>query len=271
VIYFVFMLKNSHFLESRGIISRELVGVEIFSNEDLGIRFISPQGFLIRATIENLHSTQRNTVLAPKENPSEAICLTEHCLAGLALLGIKNLDIKLNSYELPFGDGSSKLWVDFFQENELSGNIEASKFSLKETIRIEDQSNPERFIEASPSETFSLTYKLSWKHPKISKQSFTWTLGEPIDEIYLARTFASEEENKILGLNNWVVGLTEDDFSMPLHYPDEPARHKALDLIGDLMLSGFNPLEVKMSVLSNQGGHELNSKLALELSKSVFL
>lgn len=263
------MLKNSHILESRGLISRRIVRAEISENEGLGIRFISPEKFIIEAKLENLYSTQRNTVLASKENPCESICLTEHFLAALALLNIKNIDIKLSDYELPFGDGSARIWIDFFREKKLASKIKDSKFSLKKILLVHDDTNPEKFIKAIPSENFSIKYMMNWDHPKILKQDFTWRLGDSIEEVSDARTFASEAENQILGLSNWVIGLTENDFTMPLRFPDEPSRHKTLDLIGDLMLSGYNPLEVKMELISNQGGHELNSKMAHELTQFV--
>ena len=115
---------------------------------------------------------------------------------------------------------------------------------------------------------FTATYQMDWNHPKIGKQSYTWALDkEAIEEVANARTFSTEAENQMLGLSGWIVGITETDFTMPLRFPDEPSRHKVLDLIGDLYLSGINPLNFQMQVISNQGGHYLNSVLARELSK----
>lgn len=246
-------------LESPGIISKQPIKAEISSNEKQGIRFIMPKGTIIEANISNLNSTQRNTVLSKN---GEFLCLTEHFLAAAALCNVNDIDVKLNGEELPFGDGSSKLWIDFFEENKLSNKLSNSSLELKESIEV---NSGDRSIKAIASDKFQATYKLDWNHPLIGKQDYTWTIGEDPKELALARTFASEDENKMLGLSGWNVGLTQDGFTQELIYQDEPARHKALDLIGDLHLAGINPLKIKMHVISNKGGHELNSKLCTKL------
>ena len=70
----------------------------------------------------------------------------------------------------------------------------------------------------------------------------------------------------MLGLTKDVVSLTEDGFSYPLRFEDEPVRHKLLDLIGDLALIGVNPLRLNARILSIKGGHELDVQLAKKLS-----
>ena len=69
----------------------------------------------------------------------------------------------------------------------------------------------------------------------------------------------------MLGLVNDVVSSNEDDFTMPLRSPDEPVRHKLLDLIGDLALVGVNPLRLKARIISTKGGHELDVDMAKKL------
>jgi UDP-3-O-acyl-N-acetylglucosamine deacetylase len=99
---------------------------------------------------------------------------------------------------------------------------------------------------------------------------YSWQAGkQSIEEIASARTFASEAENKILGLSGWVLGYTESSFTLPLRHPLEPAQHKALDLIGDMYLAGINPLDIGMQVISNQGGHSLNIELARALRQEI--
>ena len=254
-------------IESKGLITRNIVKSTISPNQDKGIRFIIPKGTVIEASYENISSTQRNTVLSKAD---ESLCLTEHFLAAVALFNINNIDIKLSEEELPFGDGSAKLWHEAFQSEFFKNEKlieEFSEIEIKETIIVSDENNSDRYIKLSPADSFKATYNMDWNHPKIGQQSYSWTRDTDIKDLAFARTFSSELENQMLGLSGWIVGLTEDDFSMPLLFKDEPARHKVLDLIGDLMLSGLNPLNLKAHIESNKGGHELNSKLAQKLSK----
>lgn len=252
-------------LEAKGIISRNLIKAQVMKNDSFGIRFISNSDLIIEACIDNLYSTQRNTVIAKNE---ECICLTEHFLAACALTGTNNIDLKLSEGELPFGDGSAEFWIDFLKENKLTKEVPIN-FTLKEPITIKDENDNSRFIEILPSESFKVTYKMDWNHPKIGKQEYTWdSRKDSIYELASARTFSTETENQILGLSGWVIGLTDHDFTHELRFDNEPARHKALDLVGDMMLSGVNPLSVAMHVISHKGGHELNSKVAKFLAKS---
>jgi UDP-3-O-acyl-N-acetylglucosamine deacetylase len=59
--------------------------------------------------------------------------------------------------------------------------------------------------------------------------------------------------------------MTDDGFSKPLHFTDEPVRHKLLDLIGDLALIGFNPMRLKARFISIKGGHEMDVELVKNL------
>lgn len=252
-------------LKSKGLISRKIVEARICNNTNGGINFISfskPES-RIPAHISSIFSTQRNTVLA---KDGQCICLTEHFMGAASLMNLNNVDVYLSEDELPFGDGSAKLWLDFFKDNQLGSPITKAELELKDSLIVKDESTG-RYIKAEPDDNFSVTYELDWQHPKIGKQNFTWSLGDTLEEIGSARTFSSEEENKILGLDGWIVGMTENDFSMPLLFDNEPARHKALDLVGDLYLSGINPLNIKMKITSHKGGHELNAKMAKKLSE----
>lgn len=250
-------------LSARGLISREIVEACLQTNDNKGIRFIYANE-LIEALAKNLYSTQRNTVIA-KNN--ECVCLTEHFLAACAISGLNNIDLELSEGELPFGDGSAQLWLDFFASQAGLVFDLSQKFKLKQEYKIVDELDNTRFIVLSPADNFSVTYSLDWSHPQIAKQEFTWSKGDPIEAIAKARTFSNESENQMLGLSGWVIGLTEDDITQALHYPDEPARHKALDLLGDLMLSGINPLQIGMNVYSHKAGHELNSRAAKLLNE----
>ncbi len=251
-------------LEADGIISRNKVKARIQINKDMGIRFVLGSGTIVEANIANLFSTQRNTVIAKNE---ECVCLCEHFLAACALANLTNVDLYINENELPFADGSAICWLDFFKESGLMQAKPPTALSLESRIVISDEQDDSRYIELVPADSFKVTYHLDWKHPLIGVQEYTWNSNtDSIELIAKARTFSNETENKILGLSGWVIGLTEDAFTHELHFFDEPARHKALDLVGDMMLSGVNPLSLGVHVISHKGGHELNSKVARYLA-----
>ncbi len=251
-------------LEADGIISRTKVKARIQSNQGLGIRFVLNSGTVVEANIANLFSTQRNTVIAKNE---ECVCLCEHFLAACALSNLTNIDLYINENELPFADGSAICWIDFFRESGLMQVKPQTKLALKAATVIRDEHDSSRYIELLPAESFKVTYHLDWKHPLIGVQEYTWNSAtDPIELIAKARTFSNETENQILGLSGWVIGLTDDAFTHELHSFNEPASHKALDLVGDMMLSSVNPLSIGMHVISHKGGHELNSKVAKYLA-----
>ena len=256
------VITKANTLSAYGLISRNLVTAELTHNENQGIRFIHPCGSLVAANTDNLFSTQRNTVLATDSN---CICLTEHFLAAAAFAQINNVDVKLDEEELPFGDGGAFFWFDFFEKNmpEAKENLEAINFT--ENIRVEDENDDSRYIELSPAENLELSYTLVTDKKALGTQSFIWQEGMAAAEILKARTFSSYQENQMLQLENWVLGFDDEGFKQDLLFDNEPARHKALDLVGDLYLSGYNPLGFKAKIKSHKAGHELNTKLAAKI------
>jgi UDP-3-O-[3-hydroxymyristoyl] N-acetylglucosamine deacetylase len=260
-------LKNPSFLDnslsSLGLISKKPVLAQVISeNPDLGINLIC-NGKQILAHHSNIFSTQRNTVLASADG--FCICLTEHFLAACALLGVVNLNLKISEAELPFDDGSAFFWLEFLKSY-AEPNFFNNRKKISQPIKIFDEQDSSRFIEMIPAENFSVQYNLDIKNPPIS-QSYTWSLGEDIIPFAKARTFSTKEENAMLGLDDWVLGYSAEGFSKDLHYTNELAAHKALDLIGDLMLSGVNPLSVDMKLISNKAGHALNARAAKALAE----
>jgi UDP-3-O-acyl-N-acetylglucosamine deacetylase len=85
----------------------------------------------------------------------------------------------------------------------------------------------------------------------------------------IARTFAPLKEHQLLGLQDDVVSLTDTGFTKPLHFEDEPVRHKVLDAIGDLALLGFNPLRLKARIISTKGGHEMDVELVRQMNSAL--
>lgn len=261
-------MSEKYICSEKGIISRSDVNVKISANDGLGIRFILPSGKIIKASTESIFSSQRNTVLGDSE---ESLCLVEHFLAACSLLALNNLDVEVDNYELPFADGSAMFWIDCLRASGFAKEnlLEQKRISLNEEFILVDETDVTRFIKVRPSDTFSVSYILDMPQNFIGRREAKWTLGEDsIELIARARTFSNEEENKLLGLDTWVLGYTESAFTKPLYSYNEPAMHKALDLIGDLRLIGFNPLSLNADIISSKGGHALNTKLACYLAKN---
>ena len=258
------VLIKDNSLSAYGLISRQLFKAEISPNQGLGIRFIHPCGEIIEASALNVFSTQRNTVLAKNNH---CICLTEHFLAGAALAKVGDLDVCLDGEELPFGDGGAKFWFDF-----LSSKFpiqELDKIDFDSTLKVVDENDESRFIILEPAESFQVSYKLITNSNTIGTQEFIWNESLSSDEVSRARTFSSYAENQMLQLENWVLGFDEDGFKQDLYFANEPARHKVLDLIGDLFLSGVNPLAFNAKITSNKAGHELNTKMAKKIMETI--
>ena len=110
---------------------------------------------------------------------------------------------------------------------------------------------------------------MDWNHPAIGKQWHTWEPSADHSEIAEARTFGSMQEHELLGITEEVVSLTANGFSQPLRWPNEPVRHKILDLIGDLALVGVNPLSWRGRFISVKGGHEMDVELARALANAL--
>ncbi len=217
----------------------------------------------VPARVENVVNTLRNVVLGKE---SVRLCIVEHVLCAVALWGLEDVLITVDGPELPLGDGSANFYIELFKAAGIERRIPTADIELKETITV---GSGDRMILAVPDSKFSLTYLMDWDHPKIGKKWQTFDASKTPEEIATARTFASLKEHQMLGLADDSVSLTEDGFTKPLHFDDEPVRHKLLDLLGDLTLIGVNPMRVKAKFISIKGGHEMDVQLARKLEPLI--
>jgi len=251
----------------KGMTSRQQVSVDVKPGvPGLGVRFFvrnpkaDDQFVELPARADTVVNTLRNVTLG---KDGVRLCIVEHFLAAVSLWGLEDLDVTVDGPELPLADGSAKFWIDLLQHTSPPGQAERlPRVDLKEAITV---SNGVRSLTALPDTKFSVTYLMDWNHPAIGKRWQYWDLSMPISDIADARTFGMLNEHQMLGLTEDVVSLTPDGFTHPLRFPDEPVRHKLLDLIGDLTLIGFNPLRLNARFISVKGGHELDVQLAAKL------
>jgi UDP-3-O-[3-hydroxymyristoyl] N-acetylglucosamine deacetylase len=198
----------------------------------------------------------------------------EHLLAACFGMGVTDLLVEVDGSELPIGDGSAQLWVDAFKEaGVVCLNEPAPLFSPTETVTIQDGN---ALITVAPSDRFTATVTFTTNHPLVGVQTATFDEGTDdfITAIAPARTFGFWEEVSALLAQGLAKGgnfdnalvVFPDRYSSPLRFPDELARHKLLDLMGDLMLLGRR---LTAKVTAKASGHSLHHRLCQTLWHQV--
>ena len=253
---------------------------------------------IIDAVAENVTETTRGTVLTKGEARVSTI---EHAMAALFALGIDNCLIQVNGPEFPILDGSAKYYVENIERIGLKEqNAEKDVFVIKSKIEIKDEKTGNSII-ILPDENFSLNVLVHYDSDILFNQYATLEDMESFkDEIASSRTFVFVRELEGLlnlglikggDLDNAIViyerEMPQDKFDQltdllgvprmdakklgylnhkPLVWNNEPARHKLLDIIGDLALIG-KPLQGR--IIATCPGHTINNKFARAMRKNI--
>lgn len=196
--------------------------------------------------------------------------MIEHVMAALYAMQIDNIEVHCTAAEMPGMDGSSlayALALDSAQCLELPE--ERQQYVVHEPIRV---GNDEQYIDLMPSDDPGLhfAYSLDYGESAIGRATFEGRLHAEffLQELASARTFISQSDALALQSQGIAGHVTDQDLLVfddqgpvnnKLRFPDECARHKALDLIGDLALCGF---DLVGSVVARCSGHQLNGQLA---------
>jgi len=252
----------------------------------------------IKADANYVTNTQRGTCL---EKNGVTIQTCEHVLAALVGLQIDNVVIELNASEPPIMDGSSKFFVEALES---AGAIEQDDFIEEYVVKdvvsyIDEESGSE--ITIIPSEEYQVTTMVDFGTKVLGTQNATLQrISDFKDQISNSRTFSFLHEIEMLlenglikggDLNNAIVyvdkelsqdtmerlkvAFKKDNISikpngildnLTLHHPNEAARHKLLDVIGDLALIGTR---IRGKVIANKPGHFVNTQFAKKLSKII--
>jgi UDP-3-O-[3-hydroxymyristoyl] N-acetylglucosamine deacetylase/3-hydroxyacyl-[acyl-carrier-protein] dehydratase len=266
---------------------------------DSGIVFVRtdlPGSPSVVADIDHVADISRGTTLA---NGDARVYTVEHVLAAVSGLQIDNIIIELTSNEPPVGDGSALPYVERLLEAGIE--TQDADRNYLEIVEALSYSETDRAVDivVTPSDTFRITFMIDYKNPALGTQ-YTTLIDlerEFVDEFAPARTFCFLSEVEMLkaqglikggGLHNAIViydsdkGQVEVDRirkaldlkekayvgktgiinDIPLRFPNEPVRHKALDLIGDLTLIG---VPVKGHILAARSGHKANVALVRQL------
>ncbi len=194
----------------------------------------------------------------------------EHLLAVCSGLGVDNLRIEMDGPEMPGMDGSSRMFLELFQQvGTVEQRAEARTFRLDEPIYVREKSAT---LVALPSEQPGLTlqYIASFDDPAVQGGSYQLDVTPEsfAKEIASARTFCLASEVEKLKAAGFGKGATREntvvlgDPSTQMRMPSEPVRHKMLDLLGDLSLLGA---DLHAHVIATRSGHATNAELVRRL------
>ncbi|AHH23206.1 UDP-3-O-[3-hydroxymyristoyl] N-acetylglucosamine deacetylase [Chlamydia muridarum str. Nigg] len=246
------------------------------AEENTGVVFSrhAASGQYIPARLANVCGTGRSTTLSSQGG---VVSTVEHLLAALYSCGVDNVRIHCSEDEIPIGDGSSQVFVDLIDQ--------AGVEEQGQTVPIARLTHPvyyqhqDTILAAFPSEEFKISYTLHYSHNSaIGTQYRSQVISEESfrKEIAPCRTFALYNELCFLMERGLIGGgclgnavLFKDDSVISLgklRFPDEPVRHKMLDLIGDLSLIGKPFLAHIIAVGS---GHSSNIALGNKILEAL--
>lgn len=230
-----------------------------------GLRFRAA-GVEIPALAEYVVETARATVVG---KDGVTISTIEHLLAALFGMGISNALIHVDGPEIPVADGSAKTWVDLIEQAGITGQSEVrERYVPTAPVFVRDG---ERAIIVLPATHFRVKFLADFA-PPIGTQYFDSELSPEVfsREIASARTFGYLHEVQALldrglakggTLENALV-FAPDGPMQEMRWPNEPVRHKVLDLIGDFALLGAWP---QCEVVAIKSGHKLHCIATNEL------
>jgi UDP-3-O-[3-hydroxymyristoyl] N-acetylglucosamine deacetylase/3-hydroxyacyl-[acyl-carrier-protein] dehydratase len=253
---------------------------------------------VIDATIENVVSTDRGTCIGTDD---AKIYTIEHVMAAFRGMNIDNALVELDMEEIPIKDGSARYFVEAIEKAGIK-ELDAPReyLEITENIRLEI---PERktFIEIRPSKRFSLNVTIDFESRVLGEQTAEMDdISEFRDKISHCRTFVFLHELEFLLKNNLIKGgdlnnaivfvnhqlpqkemdYLADLFQKPrvkvngngilnnlsLYFDNEPARHKLLDMVGDLFLLGK---PIKGHVTAYRPGHHANTEFARLIAEKL--
>lgn len=265
-------------------------GIGIHTGTEVGLRFCPakegtgivfkridlPGNPIIPATVEYVQETSRSTTIGVKDIRIHTV---EHVLSAIKAFSIDNLIIEISSFEPPVGNGSSDVFVEMIEQ--------AGIKEQEQTLPIVKIQHPVYWSEgdihlvALPYDGYRISYTLSYPESNFLRAQYHSVIVNEENfkkEIAPCRTFSLYKEIAALmdrglikggSLDNAVV--IKDDLILSkggLYFPDEMARHKILDLIGDLSLIGF---DFHAHIIAIRSGHPSNFAFAKKLLNHITL
>ncbi len=262
-----------------GAISRSGVGLHTGEFCEVRLKPSHKAGFHLSWVNEDaepltLNTNQvRDSILCTNLQLGERTLSTvEHLLAALGGSGLTHVEIEVSGEEIPLLDGSSIGWIEAISEAGITPALSPRPLNLTllEPIVCHRGNS---VITATPADEFRLVGAIDFPYGAIGQQimAISLTPEKFVTEIAPARTFGFLDQVEKLRSDGLIKGASLDNalvcdgdkwVNPPLRFPDEPVRHKLLDLIGDLSLVGFP----KAQVMVYRGSHGLHTDFATLLS-----
>jgi UDP-3-O-[3-hydroxymyristoyl] N-acetylglucosamine deacetylase len=253
-----------------GIHSGKIVNMSLIPAEaDHGVVFrrMDVGGKLVRAHNAFVNEVVLSTGL---ENQGVKVSTVEHLMSAFSALGIDNIIVELDSFEVPIMDGSSAPFIFLVQSaGILEQDLYKKFFVINDTVRVE---NNDSWAQVSPYEGFKVTLEIDFDHQKIKESgqelSIDFAQQSYLKEISRARTFGYMKDVEMMQRQNLSLGasmsnaiaLSDEDVLNEdgMRYQNEFVKHKILDIVGDLFLLGCNIIG---HYEGYKTGHLLNDQL----------
>ena len=271
------------------------------ANPGFGIQFQRidlPNQPMIKADCDLVTDTSRGTTLQVGD---AKVSTVEHILAALVGLGVDNLLIELNGPEIPIMDGSSTQFIEAIEKvGVLEQDAAKAWYSIDENIFHYDEDKRVEMV-ALPALDYQITTLIDFNSPVLGTQHAALkTIKDFKSEIAPCRTFCFLHELETLlehdlikggDINNAIVvvdkPVTDEEMgrlakvfkrdkievksegylnNLELRFPNEPARHKLLDVVGDLALIGY---PIKARIIANRPGHSSNVEFAKKIKQYI--
>ena len=257
-----------------------------------------PEKPIVKADVDNVIETNRSTTI---EVNKARVSTIEHLMAALVGMQIDNILIEIDGEEVPIMDGSSEPFVIALQNVGIKKQ-DAPKiyYEILENITFIDEEKKVEMV-ALPYNGYRINTLIDFNSPVLGTQhADIKNIGQFNDQIASSRTFCFFHELELLIANNLIKGgdinnaivvvdspISEDQVkriskvfnktdvkvsnegilnNLELRFPNEPARHKLLDVVGDLALVGF---PFKAHIIANRPGHSSNVKFAKKIKEHI--
>lgn len=235
----------------------------IFKRSDISVDNVIPAKFF------NVTNTKLCTEIS--NNSGVKIATIEHIMAALWGVKIDNALIEVSGPEVPAMDGSSKEFINLIKRSGIKTQSKKRRYlKILDTIKVSDE---DRQIIIGSADNFSIDFSIKFNHKSIGYQSYSLSDSTKFEnEIGHARTFGFLSEIEFLKKNGLARGASLDNSiglneNGVLNYEglrckNEFVKHKILDCIGDLFLSGYR---IVGYIKANKAGHKLNNAILKEI------
>ncbi len=295
-------LSNSISISGTGLHTGVLVDMKLVpANPGFGIQFQRvdlPNNPIIKADCDLVTDTSRGTTLQVGD---AKVSTVEHILAALVGSGVDNVLIEVNGPEIPIMDGSSAPFIELIESTGvLEQDAAKAWYSIDENIFHYDEAKRVEMV-ALPALDYQITTLIDFNSPVLGTQHAALTTIKDFKaEISPCRTFCFLHELEALlkhdlikggDINNAIVvvdkPVTDEEMgrlakvfkrekievksegylnNLELRFPNEPARHKLLDVVGDLALIGY---PIKARIIANRPGHSSNVEFAKKIKQYI--